>query len=254
MRPCAIGHQRLAPSQLPGCRLKCSVQRPCRGAPLVCRTAAPTWAEPTAAARPSLAELEDDMLASTSGIDFQPELEPFKREEEPTRSPPSITDTGTLRPSAEWYPQWMQYRRREDNYVFWQDKFMRCSTDIPWYEKRWTVFSTFWYLAMRFKFHGIPPALRFVWFLAWRGLMFRAYAAHKALVLWQCKLDAALASRGSSGRQVGFSRTMALRRLHWRNSALGELMYAVNLYKTGRIHLLPPVAKPVPRPTFFWLF
>lgn len=25
----------------------------------------------------------------------------------------------------------MQYRRREDNYVFWQDKFTRCSLDIP---------------------------------------------------------------------------------------------------------------------------
>jgi hypothetical protein len=25
----------------------------------------------------------------------------------------------------------MQYRQREDNYVFWQDKFSRCSLDIP---------------------------------------------------------------------------------------------------------------------------
>jgi hypothetical protein len=25
----------------------------------------------------------------------------------------------------------MKYRRREDNYVFWRDKFMRCSLDIP---------------------------------------------------------------------------------------------------------------------------
>lgn len=33
--------------------------------------------------------------------------------------------------------------------------------------------------------------------------------------------------RGSSG----FSRTMALRRLHWQNSLVGEIMYAVNLYK-----------------------
>ena len=58
-------------------------------------------------------------------------MTPYVPEEEPTRTPPSIKDTGTLRPASEWYPQWMQYRRREDNYVFWQDKFMRCSTDIP---------------------------------------------------------------------------------------------------------------------------
>jgi hypothetical protein len=25
---------------------------------------------------------------------------------------------------------WMQYRKREDNYVFWQDKFQRNSTEI----------------------------------------------------------------------------------------------------------------------------
>jgi hypothetical protein len=29
----------------------------------------------------------------------------------------------------------------------------------------------------------------------------------------------------------GFSRAMALRRLHWRNSLLGELLYAVNVAK-----------------------
>lgn len=159
-----------------------------------------------------------------------------------------------MRPSAEWYPAWMQYRRREDNYVFWQDKFMRCSTDIPWYEKRWTLFSSFWYLVMHFKYFAVPPAVRYVFFLGWRAVMFQVYAAHKAMVLWQCKVDAALASRGSNGAVCGFSRAMALRRLHWRNSPLAELLYAVNLYKTGRIHLLPPKAKPIPRPTFFYLF
>lgn len=60
-----------------------------------------------------------------------PRASQFIRDPVVTRSGPSIKETGTLRPSAEWYPAWMQYRRREDNYVFWQDKFMRCSTDIP---------------------------------------------------------------------------------------------------------------------------
>lgn len=53
------------------------------------------------------------------------------RQHQPTYTPPSIKDTGTLRPGPEWYPQWMKYRRREDNYVFWQDKFSRCSLDVP---------------------------------------------------------------------------------------------------------------------------
>ncbi|KAG2492286.1 hypothetical protein HYH03_009526 [Edaphochlamys debaryana] len=148
----------------------------------------------------------------------------------------------------------MQYRRREDNYVFWQDKFMRCSTDIPWDEKRWTLFSSFWWIVMYAKFHYIPPAVRYVVYLGWRAVMTRVYEAHKALVLWQCKLDAHLASKASGGEVATFSRAMALRRLHWRNSPLGELLYMINVAKTARVHLLPPVAEPIPRPTFFWLF
>ena len=53
------------------------------------------------------------------------------RPPERTFTGPSIRESGTLRPAAEWYPAWMRYRRREDNYVFWRDKFMRCSLDIP---------------------------------------------------------------------------------------------------------------------------
>jgi hypothetical protein len=60
-----------------------------------------------------------------------PAVEPWIRPQQQTFSPPSVRDSGTLRPSAEWYPAWMQYRRREDNYVFWQDKFTRCSLEIP---------------------------------------------------------------------------------------------------------------------------
>ncbi|KAG1676382.1 hypothetical protein FOA52_001177 [Chlamydomonas sp. UWO 241] len=198
----------------------------------------------------------------------------FQRESIATFSPPSIRDTGTLRPGPEWYPAWMKYRRREDNYVFWQDKFSRCSLDVPDEEKRWTVFSTVWFTVVEFKFYFFPPALRFLFFLGWRSVMQRVYEAHKALVLWQCKLDAYMASTsgraagsetGSSGdsaagsateqpRTSTFSRTMALRRLHWKNSALGEALYAVNLAKTGRVHMLPPEQRPLQRPTFFWLF
>jgi hypothetical protein len=60
-----------------------------------------------------------------------PAVQPWIRPQEQTFTPPSVRDSGTLRPSAEWYPAWMQYRRREDNYVFWQDKFTRCSLEIP---------------------------------------------------------------------------------------------------------------------------
>lgn len=71
--------------------------------------------------------VEEEPAASTSG----PHVLPFARPAKVTYMPPSIRETGTLRPAAEWYPAWMQYRRREDNYIFWQDKFMRCSLDIP---------------------------------------------------------------------------------------------------------------------------
>ncbi|PNH02395.1 hypothetical protein TSOC_011635 [Tetrabaena socialis] len=158
MRPCPSVQARPgAPGQAPG--LQDGLRRACRGAPLVCRTAAPAWAErfsPAAADAPDQLRAENpDLQPSTSA-----RVTPFVRELEPTRTAPSVKDTGTLRPSAEWYPAWMQYRRREDNYVFWQDKFMRCSTDIPCEQRR----------------------------------------------------------------------------------------------GTGRVHLLPPVARPIPRPTFFWLF
>jgi len=164
--------------------------------------------------------------------------------------------------------------------VFWQDKFSRNSFDVTWYEKRWTLFSTVWFLVQQTRFNAIPPALRFLVYLGWRAVMTKAYEAHKAIVLWQCKLDVALATRaqqaaasssGSSGAEQGqqaagsssgeaaaapvtFSKTMALRRLHWQNSLLGEALYLVNVYKTGRVHLLPPKKKPLQRPTFFWLF
>lgn len=235
---------------------------------MVCRTASPPAAatapppelrgqlpelEPWQTRYPSLDDffrLDDDAAPSTSG----PPVTPFVREPVQTYTRPSIRATGTLRPAAEWYPAWMQYRRREDNYVFWQDKFMRCSTDIPWYEKRWTVFSTVWYTVLQFRFYSVPPALRFLFHIAWREALLKAYEAHKAFVLWQCKFDAFLAGLGSGGRVSTFSRTMALRRLHLKSSLLGEVLYAVNLRKTGRVHLLPPEAKPMPRPTFFFLF
>jgi hypothetical protein len=91
---------------------------------LVARTAA---AAPLAS--PSYApDVDPSLLPSTS----EPlAYEPYIPDQIPTRVGPSIIATGTLRPAAERYPAWMQYRRREDNYVFWQDKFMRCSLDIP---------------------------------------------------------------------------------------------------------------------------
>lgn len=47
----------------------------------------------------------------------------------------------------------------------------------------------------------------------------------------EAKVDAGLASRATSGGVTGFSRAMALRRLHWKNSLLGELLYLVNVSK-----------------------
>lgn len=58
-------------------------------------------------------------------------VDPWVRPPPVTITPPSVRDTGTLRPAAEWFPAWMKYRRREENYVFWQDKLQRCSLDVP---------------------------------------------------------------------------------------------------------------------------
>jgi len=107
---------------------------------------------------------------------------------------------------------------------------------------------------MEFKYFAVPAALRYLWYLGWRAVREQVYKAHKAVVLWQCKLDAHLAGKSQGGEAPGFSRTMALRRLHLRSSLLGELLYAINLYKTGRVHMLPPPKRPFRRPTFFWLF
>lgn len=50
-------------------------------------------------------------------------------------------------------------------------------------EKRWTVFSSMWYLWQELRFFGIPPSVRYVCHLMWRALMMRVYEAHKLLVL-----------------------------------------------------------------------
>ncbi len=63
-----------------------------------------------------------------------PKDEPFEdwvRPQQRTYATPSIRESGSLRPGPEWYPAWMKYRRREDNYIFWQEKFVRCSLEIP---------------------------------------------------------------------------------------------------------------------------
>lgn len=52
-------------------------------------------------------------------------------------------------------------------------------------EKRWTVFSSMWYLWQELRFFGIPPAVRYLFHLLWRSIMMRVYEAHKLLVLWR---------------------------------------------------------------------
>ena len=62
-------------------------------------------------------------------------------------------------------------------------------------EKRWTIFSTFWYLVQQTRFLAIPPALRFIFHLGWRVIMTQAYNVHKAVVLWR-EWGTALFGRG----------------------------------------------------------
>jgi hypothetical protein len=79
-------------------------------------------------------DTEIALTREPSGPGFIPDAmaaAPWVRPPERTFTGPSIRASGTLRPGPEWFPAWMKYRRREDNYVFWQDKFLRCSLDIP---------------------------------------------------------------------------------------------------------------------------
>jgi hypothetical protein len=106
-----------------------------------CRVRAPT----ATAASPAAAAQADGPSTSGRVLEYaptpespslfvdprMPAVDPWVRPTPETYTPPSVRDSGTLRPAAEWYPAWMQYRQREDNYVFWQDKFSRCSLDIP---------------------------------------------------------------------------------------------------------------------------
>lgn len=49
----------------------------------------------------------------------------------------------------------------------------------------------------------------------------------------ECKVDSAIATK-ARGKATAFSMAMALRRLHWRNTMLAEVLYTVNLYKVVR--------------------
>ena len=220
---------------------------------------------------------------------------------EEDQTPDDFLRVTSLRPGPEWFPAWMRYRRRDGNDIFWTDKIRRCATDVPDFETRWTVFSTIYYLLMHWRFRGLPVSARYLAYASARAIRARLYDGHKALVLWQCKVESALAARaverrrrgggrqeaagsaaaakgssaaaeGASGggaedddarapsNQFGprpthsFSRTMALRRLHWRNSPVAELLYLQNVALTGRVHMLPPRMMRQRRPTLFWLF
>jgi len=54
----------------------------------------------------------------------------------------------------------------------------------------------------------------------------------------ECKLDAYIASQScKSGEEAapGFSKAMALRRLHWKNCVLGEALYMLNIFKVDLV-------------------
>jgi hypothetical protein len=73
-----------------------------------------------------------------------------------------------------------------------------CTRGTAGVEVRWTAFSTIWWLFGEWKYFGTPPALRFIWYLAWRSILQRAYEAHKALVLWRELSRPRLPSSGQS--------------------------------------------------------
>lgn len=109
---------RASPLLAPGCRPRISLR---------CRIAS-SPVQPQPFFDPSHYVVDANSGASPLPDEAVPK---FIRERPQSFTEPSIRDTGTLRPGPEWYPAWMPYRRREDNHVFWQDKFSRCSIDVP---------------------------------------------------------------------------------------------------------------------------
>lgn len=59
----------------------------------------------------------------------------------------------------------------------------RCIVLAADWERRWTVFSTFWYLVKQAYFKAIPPALRYVAYLIWYPVQMKLYETHKAVVM-----------------------------------------------------------------------
>jgi hypothetical protein len=234
-----------------------------------------------------------DAIPPTNALRVNGVLSPFHPPPGPW-APPLLAETDhapdeflkvtTLRPGPIWYPAWMRYRRRDGNDIFWSDKLSRNTLDVPRFERRWTVFSTVWYLCNWWRFRGFPPTFRYLIASAYRMARWRLYEGHKRLVLWQAKLEAALAARAVEKRRkraaeaeaaagagtggstsstsnpygprpgASFSRLMALRRLHWQNSPVAELLYLQNVFLTGRVHQLPPRMLRRSPPTLFWLF
>lgn len=90
-------------------------------------------AVPNAVSEPSTSEQgsSDSAFDTLENEQQDKHVSMYVRPPEIVSTPASITDSGTLRPDPEWYPAWMRYRRREENYVFWKDKFTRCSMDVP---------------------------------------------------------------------------------------------------------------------------
>ncbi len=79
-----------------------------------------SYQQPLRPPQPFFAEQGDDEVSSSALMQSEEDAASgFVRQRPATYSNPSIGDLETLRPRPEWYPAWMQYRRRESNYVFW---------------------------------------------------------------------------------------------------------------------------------------
>ena len=60
----------------------------------------------------------------------------------------------------------------------------------------------------------------------------------------EAKLDAYLVKRYHPEQEATFSKAMALRRLHFKNSLMAEFLYYVNLVKVSSPQHLPATAWP----------
>ncbi|GMH42067.1 hypothetical protein BSKO_09986 [Bryopsis sp. KO-2023] len=132
-------------------------------------------------------------------------------------------------------PPYNKYRSRADIQQTYINEWLHTTaTDDIVAEERRTFASTLMFIPSCLKFYVVPLLFRYIWYVIWTALRNRyLYPFQKKFVRWDCQLDAYLAKIGNKGKEVGFSRAMALARFHFKIGVIGDLRYRVALLRNG---------------------